>query len=376
MLKPSLGVDDETTMNTIQLLNKRHPTHIYQFKHIPSLGGNYAYGRDINQHGHIVGDSYLADNKTQHAFLYQDNQTTDIDDAIFDKQCMANAINAHGLVVGQFKSMKSQHNHYQAFAYDSQHKTVTTLGTLDGGSSSYANDVNDNGFVVGYGVTAENNNAALIGFADQQNSMRLIGTLGGNHSVASAINNAESVVGYSAVNELDTHAFIFHHGKMHSLGTLGGASSFAYDINETGKIVGSAYNAEGEDHAFLYDPDARPCMKDLGTLGGRVSVANGLNIHQQVVGYSFTTGDTDAHAFLYQHDQMIDLNDLLDKTTKDNGWVLNEALSINDQGDIVGIAYNEKFQVPSCAFLLRVNNKASHGYFKFLTQLGLKFGDE
>lgn len=365
----------QPNMNTLQLTNKRHPTHIYQFKHIPSLGGNYAYGRDINQHGHIVGDSYLADNKTQHAFLYQDNQTTDIDHPIFDNQCIANAINANNLIVGQFKSIKAQHPHYQAFAYDAHHKTITILGSANH-SSSFANDVNDNGLVVGYGVTSENNNAAFIAFADQQNSARQLGTLGGNHSVASAINNATHVVGYSAVNDLDTHAFIYHQEKMHSLGTLGGASSFAYDINEKGIIVGSAYNTDGEDHAFLYNPDKRPCMKDLGTLGGRVSVANGINIHQQVVGYSFTAGDTDAHAFLYQHNQMIDLNDLLDKTTKENGWVLNEALSINDQGDIVGIAYNDKFEVPSCAFLLKVNNQATHGYFKFLTQLGLTFAKE
>lgn len=200
-----------------------------------------------------------------------------------------------------------------------------------------------------------------------------MGTLGGLDSVAQAINTNGHIVGYSSVNITDTHAFVFANNQMQDIGTLGGASSFAYDINDHGLIVGSAYNQYGEDHAFIYDPDNRPCMQDIGTLGGSVSVANAINNHQQVVGYAFLENNSDVHAFLYHHGQMLDLNNLLDKRAKEAGWVLNEALDINDAGSITGIAFNDRLSLPGCAFVMEVDQTASNAYVKFLTHLGFRF---
>jgi probable HAF family extracellular repeat protein len=200
--------------------------------------------------------------------------------------------------------------------------------------------------------------------------MKDLGTLGGLNSVATAINSSGQIVGYSSLNASDTHAFIYQENAMKSIGTLGGSCSFANGVNDYGQVVGSAYDTKGNERAFLYDTDNRPCMKDLGSLGGLVSIANGINNSNQIVGYSFTQGDTDAHAFLYHNEKMIDLNSLLDSTAKKSGWILNEALAINNNGWIVGVAYNNNANIPSCAFLLSVDQKASKSYVKFLTNLG------
>jgi probable HAF family extracellular repeat protein len=113
------------------------------------------------------------------------------------------------------------------------------------------------------------------------------------------------------------------------LGTLGGASSQATDVNSSGEVVGFASLASGYQHAFSMLDDM---MIDLGTLGGS-SYAYGINDSGEVVGYSYLT-DGAQDAFLYYDGSMLDLNSLL---PANSGWVLEEALGINNAGQITGM---------------------------------------
>jgi probable HAF family extracellular repeat protein len=56
------------------------------------------------------------------------------------------------------------------------------------------------------------------------------------------------------------------------LGTLGGNSSVAYDVNNAGRVAGGAAVAGGYQHAFQWEQGP---LKDLGTLGGLNSAAAG-----------------------------------------------------------------------------------------------------
>jgi probable HAF family extracellular repeat protein len=77
---------------------------------------------------------------------------------------------------------------------------------------------------------------------------------------------------------------LFERGAVHDLGTLGGNSSSASGINDRGQIVGFSTTASGDFHAFLYENGV---MTDLGTLpGSNFSVANGINNRGDVVGAS------------------------------------------------------------------------------------------
>lgn len=357
------------------LLNNTKPiTHHYQFKQVRSLGGSYNYSRAINAEGIVVGDSYLTGDILQHAFyLNQHNQPIDIGHVFGEMDSIAQGLNNTGLIVGHAAKHNQVRNKriHQAFYYDHIKQTAKLIGTL-GGDSSFAYDANDQQQVVGYAHTVSGTDEAFI-YDVRQDQMAGLGTLGGLNSIAQAINKTGTIAGYSSVNITDTHAFVYQDHHMHDIGTLGGASSFAYDINDHGLVVGSAYNQYGEDHAFIYDPDKRPCMYDIGTLGGAVSVANAVNNHNQVVGYAFLENNSEVHAFLYHSGQMLDLNTLLDKDSQNAGWILNEALDINDAGSITGIAYNDRLSLPGCAFVMEVDQSASNAYVKFLTRLGVKF---
>src|SRR5262245_47152693 len=66
-----------------------------------------------------------------------------------------------------------------------------------------------------------------------------LGTLGGDSSEASAINNAGQVVGWSTNASGATRGFLYAGGATTDLGTLpGGTDSFATGINDLGQVVG------------------------------------------------------------------------------------------------------------------------------------------
>jgi probable HAF family extracellular repeat protein len=76
-------------------------------------------------------------------------------------------------------------------------------------------------------------------------------------------------------------------------------------------------------------------MHDLGALAGGSSEAYSLNNRGEVVGRSAVPGNGH-YAFLYREGRMLDLNDLIPTGT---GWVLTDAVDINNSGQIVGNGY-------------------------------------
>jgi probable HAF family extracellular repeat protein len=186
------------------------------------------------------------------------------------------------------------------------------------------------------------------------------------NSVATAISNANHVVGWADVNNAATiRAFLvrpqngvwfvppsdpnddYVNQLMVDLGTLGGAESAAHGVNDAGIIVGYSYlsnnNPPARYHAFMLTPvgdtwfvdanndGANDLMLDLGTLGGHNSWARAINNSNQVVGES-DTADFNTHAFLWSGGVMTDLGTL--------GGRSSSAAAINEQGHVVGWAEN------------------------------------
>jgi probable HAF family extracellular repeat protein len=161
-----------------------------------------------------------------------------------------------------------------------------------------------------------------------------LGTLGGDESVATAINNVGQVVGYSQTSPSSfSHAFVWEDGVISPLDDENAISSQALDINDAGQVVGEISFTRLESSAVLWDDGERV---DLGTLGQTPvqAVANGINNAGQITGNS-TTEDffSPFHAFLWQNGNLEDLGTL--------GGRSSSGEAINQAGQIVGFALDE-----------------------------------
>ena len=159
-----------------------------------------------------------------------------------------------------------------------------------------------------------------------------LGTLGGNRTVASGINDAGQVTGYSITSEFDWHAFITGPDgmSMRDLGTLGGGFSQAYGINNTGQVVGQSDKVRGSPllQPFITGPGGVG-MRELGTSGGYYARPTGINNAGQVVGW-FLSSEGDS-SFITGPNGM-GFRELGD---------LEKTFDINDAGQLVGGGYTD-----------------------------------
>jgi probable HAF family extracellular repeat protein len=133
---------------------------------------------------------------------------------------------------------------------------------------------------------------------------------------------------------------------MTDLGTLGGTggrASNSFALNELGQVVGQSYTAGNvERHAFLYD---NGILTDLGTLGGTNSYPQAINDGGQIVGSSSIAGDVGSRAVLWENGMMTELSTL--------GGTYESASDINELGWIVGTRTNTEGETRATLWRLR-----------------------
>ncbi|MBA4143809.1 MAG: DUF3466 family protein [Nitrosospira sp.] len=305
--------------------------------------GDDSYANAINSAGQVVGFSTVAGYR--HATLW--NGTTATDLGILPgggDYSEAWAINDQGQVAGS--SWSSTNDTIRATVWNGT--TATDLGTLPGADASYARAINDSGQVAGWASTEGSTRAALWNGTTATD----LGTLGGGSSVAYAINNDGQVAGQSALlpGSSTSHATVWSGTTPADLGTLpGGDDSAALAINDLGQAAGRSTFLPGSFayHATVWNGTT---PTDLGTLGGDYSEANAINNAGLVVGWADTL-DNGTSATLWDGTTATDLNNFLDESMIDAGWVLTGAADINDRGLIVGEAFNN-LTYQTHAFLL------------------------
>jgi len=282
-------------------------------------------------------------------------------------------LNSHGAVIGSSEtsiSLPPNTNAYpcpgpQVFkAFEWHDGVVTNLGALPGGNCSNAIWINAVGQIAGDSengavdsLTGINEVRAVIW---NRGELMDLGTFGGNHSAAQAINNWGLATGFAlnstpdpyslfdlpflgSSNGTQTRAFVWQNGRMQDLGTLGGPDAFGWFVNDWGQIAGISYtNSTANEvtglptlHPFLWQNGR---MKDLGTLGGFGSLltgsvfVTGLNNRGEVIGVSPLPGDRVSDPFFWDGTKLVDM---FSDSAGGNVLVANV---INDAGEVAGAA--------------------------------------
>ena len=190
--------------------------------------------------------------------------------------------------------------------------------------------------------------------------MQDLGTLGGDYSAATAVNNGGRVVGESRTTTGQIHAFLWDDGVMTDLGTLGGTSSTARGISESGAVIGTSTDGAAVAHAFLWQDGV---MRDLGELPGfTTSTALAINNAGQVVGQAFPASGVEAHGVLWTRDGVEDLGSFNNAPFKPQ----TVPVALNERGQVVGWS---KFNISPHTFLWQ------HGVLQDLGALDLTPGD-
>ena len=288
-----------------------------------------------------------------HSFLYRKGQMIALASSSSLKEP---AINERGQVTGQ---MAIRQNVRHAFLFSAGN--LQDLGTLPGFSESFGTSLNNQGEVIGIATrdNAPGNRQTRHPFLYRAGQMKdLGGPTGNGRNVATGINDAGQIAGYTLGRPRCQDYILDSRTERKTNMSLASGFQFAFthSINDRGQVIGDAFGFSSDTvHAALWSGGA---MTDLGRLpGAKYMNCSGLNNQGEVVGGAtsepgmlgkflgaslrstnplrvLVKTDWDERAFLYKAGRMIDLNDLI---PADADWTLEDALGINDRGQIVGL---------------------------------------
>jgi probable HAF family extracellular repeat protein len=299
----------------------------------------FANATSINDPGQIVGKS------ANHAFLWENGVMSDLG-TLGGNLSAANAINDGGQVVGESTTASGE---MHGFLWE--HGAMKDLGNPGETSSAYG--INNRGEIVGASFGKNVRGGAVLW---KNGGRQSLGDLGpsGSGSTAMAINDQGEIAGVSSGFASNSggvvRAVIWHRGVIQDIGTLGGRHSTAYALNTRREVVGWAGIGDQSTNAFLWQDGM---MRDLGTLPGSLikpgsgSLAIAVNGRGQVVGSSLdSTGES--RAVIWENGKITDLNDLVPRTA---GLVFTRATAINDRGQIV-VEQQANADGPTRSFML------------------------
>ena len=332
----------------------------YNVTDLGTLGGTFAQPNTLNNHGQVVGISSGPDDAFFHGFFWENGNMIDLG-TLGGPVSVGNGINNSGeVVVGADTDLSGALPNTicatelicRMFIWKDGIK-VPDLGTLPGGT-----DAGTYSFLsFGFATSLINNSHRAVGTADlpmvdpnnppfavfhaflwDKGVLTDLGTLGGDNSEATAINDPGEVIGTSAISSTPdpelgfvlSHGFLWRKGQMTDLGALGGILSWANGINNQSQVVGVILTADFHIESFLWENGV---MTELPPFAGdEESAASGINNGGQVVGTSGTGGPV--RAVLWENGVAVDLNS---RIPADSGWLLEWAGSINARRQIAGV---------------------------------------
>lgn len=305
---------------------------LYNILELPpaaTFSGSSANG--MNQFARVAGAS---DYSAGRATRWIGNVPTNLGSGGWTRS-YANGINDSDEIVGTLETLTGG----TASSFYWKNGVLTAMGNPGGCSDSYANDINNAGTAIGYGIAPT---GQLAYKWSMSGGYTLLGNLpGGQRSLANAINQGGDIVGGSQValgSFKPFHGALWKaNGTKVDLGIYtGDTETWATDINLGGRIVGYSRTTSFAFRAITWAPGSTSAiaMSALSGLGHTQALA--LNNLNQMVGVSAGKA-----AIWTNATTVADLNSLV--APGSTGWNLQIATDINGAGQIVGTGiYNGK----------------------------------
>src|SRR4029077_3389720 len=214
-------------------------------------------------------------------------------------------------------------------------------GTQSSGQGTRAQDINDQGQIVGFYVDSS---GATHGFLYSGGTYTTLDDpLGTGGTFAQGINDQGQIVGYYIDSSNTLHGFLYSGGTYVTLddpsagtGSPSGAlGTFAFGINDSSEIVGTYVNGSSTNaayHGFVYSGGTYTTVDD--PLAADYTDARGINASGQIVG-TYIGNNHIQRSFLYSNGIF---------TTVSNPAAENiYAFGINDVGHVVGQYQGQSF---------------------------------
>lgn len=215
-----------------------------------TLGGPSSFVNALGDQGQVIGISRVDSTYRQHGFRWADGVMTDLG------RLEPHAINTSGWIVG-LSPWADTIPPYPVFATLLHGDSALNLGTLPGHYESSASAVNGRGEIAGISVSSWGGDF-YYPFVWQDGVMRALDPAypSAFHQRVVAINDNGFVIGHRPVNPHAYQATVWApDGTGQNLGTLGGEGSDATAINEQGVVVGWATTASNNQmRAVLWMP--------------------------------------------------------------------------------------------------------------------------
>jgi probable HAF family extracellular repeat protein len=257
------------------------------------------------------------------------------------------AINNNGVIVGE--SLLGDNATVRATRWGAG-LSPENLGVAAGATHSFAYGINDAGSIVGASELASGMNNATVWWA---NTLGVVTNLGAEMnasgpSVAWAISNTNVIAGQAALNPGFSKGFVWDatYGGRHA-GLAGMYQGGAYyGVNDAGVVVGSGFFFGDPDDALIARPngDGTYGDSDIAPPGYNLSIARDINNHDMVVGFTNAGMPGPWQAAIFEGRGAVTLLGTLE------GLENSEAYSVNDNGLIVGSAWDDDFQQDSAAW--------------------------
>lgn len=305
----------------------------WTIRELPPLPNGWNVGHAINGSGAVAGQSTNKDGIVRAVWWDAAGVIHEIPTPIVPGHFShALDINEKNVVVGRMATATSD---WHAFKFNSG-----VLTDLTAAEKSIAFSINNSNDVVGQWTVAGTppRNYAVKWAGGAPGVPAWLGGFGGLVDFASAISDYNAIAGTSALFGGKRHAALWRSGTIIDLGTVGGEHSYgraltARESDALVYVVGDSEFTFGsmDTHAFLYSLGTHT-MIDIGTLPGcSWTQANGINKMKRVVGSCQGFGYS--HAWLWDGGTMVDLESLISPA---EGWTLQGANDINENGQIVG----------------------------------------